>query len=243
MRTLTLLFLLLSFNGFAQQWKSYIIGVKGDTLNRVDAKNRKQGRWVERVENARGERGYEEQGFYVNGQKEGQWQRFSLEGDLVAIENYKWGYKNGKSVYMTPMGDPVREESWKAVNSENPYDTVDVMDPDNPGRILEKRIIKLEGTALKHGTWRYYDTFSGKLEKKEEYVFDRLKTDGQEGADGLAAEDDLAPIDVTGAGKKPAYKPKTEAEKKALPKPQAIIDFEKKNAGKRKVRVRDGSTF
>ncbi|RPD44781.1 hypothetical protein [Paracnuella aquatica] len=242
MRILPFFLLLLSFESFAQ-CKSFIIGVKGDTLNCVDVAGKRQGRWVERIENAKGERGYEEQGFYHNGMKEGQWQRFSLEGDLLAIENYKWGYKNGKSVYMTPMGDPVREESWKAVNPENPYDTVDVIDPDNPGRIIEKRVIKLEGTALRHGTWRYYDTFSGKLEKKEEYIFDKIKTEGEAGIDGLAAEDDLAPIDVTGAGKKPAYKPKTEEEKKKMPKPQAVIDFEKKNAGKKKVRVRDGSTF
>lgn len=247
MRILTLLLLLLSFEGFAQS-KSFMIGVKGDTLNRVDAKGRRQGRWVEKVPEAKGERGYEEQGFYLNGQKEGQWQRFSLEGDLIAIENYKWGYKNGKSVYMTPMGDPLREESWKAVNPESPYDTIDVTDPDNPNRIIEKRIIKLEGTALRHGTWRYYDPFSGKLEKKEEYIFDKLKTAGEEldlaAQKPSESEDDLAPIDVTGAGrKKPAYKPKTEEEKKALPKPQAILDYEKKNSGKKKVRVRDGSTF
>ena len=242
MRIFTLFLLLLSLNGSAQ-WKSYIIGVKGDTLNRVDQKGRRQGPWVERIDNVRGERGYEEQGFYHNGQKEGQWQRFTLEGDLVAIEQFKWGYKNGKSVYMNPMGDPLREESWKAVNPENPYDTVDVMDPNNPGHVLEKRIIKLEGTALKHGTWRYYDPFSGKLEKKEDYVLDKLKTAADEEVDGVALEDDLAPIDVTGAGKKPVYKVKTEEQKKAVPKPQAVIDFEKKNSGKRKVKYKDGSTF
>ena len=80
-------------------------------INRVDLKGKRQGRWVERIDNVRGERGFEEQGFYLNGQKEGQWQRFTLEGDLIAIENYKWGYKNGKCVYMSPMGDPLREES------------------------------------------------------------------------------------------------------------------------------------
>lgn len=249
MRTFFFLLFLACFSAQAQ-YKSFTIGVKGDTLNRVDAKGHRQGRWVERVENAKGERGYEEQGTYLNGQKEGQWQRFSLEGDLIAIEQYKWGYKNGKSVYMTPMGDPLREESWKAVNPQNPYDTIDVMDPDNPARIIEKRVIKLEGTALRHGTWRFYDPFSGKLEKREDYIFDKLKTEGTDMdlAAGAAAdstfEDDLAPIDVTGAArKKPAYKPKTEEEKKALKKPQAILDYEKKNAGKKKVRVRDGNTF
>lgn len=235
MRLLPLLLLLFSTPAFAQ-CKEYIIGVKGDTLNCVDAKGRRQGPWVMKVENAKGERGYEEQGFFINGQREGQWQRFSLEGDLTAIENYKWGYKNGKSIYLSNMGDPLREESWKAVNPQNPYDTIDVYDPDDPTRIIEKRVIKLEGTALRHGTWKFYDPFSGKLEKKEEYIFDNLKKNGE------AAEDDLAPIDVTTAGQKPAYKAKTEEEKKAMKKPQAILDYEKKNSGKKKVRVRDGST-
>lgn len=248
MRLLIILFLLISYSGFAQ-YKSFTVGVKGDTLNRVDIKGRKQGPWVEKVDNVRGERGYEEQGFYLNGSREGQWQRFSLDGDLVAIENYRWGFKNGKSVYMTPMGDPLREENWRAVNPAYPYDTIDVYDPNNMNRVVERRIIKLEGTALKHGTWRYYDPLSGKLEKREEYIFDKLKTPGEDldltaNKSAATAEDDLAPIDVTGAGrKKPAYQPKTEEEKKKLPKPQAIIDFEKKNAGKRKVKVRDGSTF
>ena len=50
-----------SFAGNAQKWKSYIIRVKGDTLNCVDQKNRKQGRWVVHVDDLRGERGYEEE--------------------------------------------------------------------------------------------------------------------------------------------------------------------------------------
>lgn len=250
MRLLTLLLVFFSYTGFAQT-KAYIIGAKGDTLNRVDAKGQRQGRWVEKIPDTRGEKGYEEQGVYQNGKKEGQWQRFSLEGDLVAIEQYKFGYKNGKSVYLTPMGDPLREESWKAVDPTSPYDTIDVMDPNDPTRVLEKRVIKLEGSALKHGTWKYYDPWSGKLEKKEEYVFDNLQQHGQpldftnRNKAASEEEDDLAPIDVTGASarKKPEYKAKTEEEKKALPKPQAVIDFEKKNSGKKKVRVRDGSTF
>ena len=48
-----------SFNVNAQ-CKEYIIGVNGDTLNCVDMNNKKQGRWVIKVDNLRGERGYEE---------------------------------------------------------------------------------------------------------------------------------------------------------------------------------------
>lgn len=230
MRYLFVFLMLLSVQAYSQ-CKEYIIGVKGDTLNCVDTKGRKQGRWVVRVDNVRGERGYEEEGAYLNGQKEGTWRRFSLEGDLVAVENYRWGYKNGQSIYMTPMGDPLREENWKAVNPENPYDTVDVYDPDNPYRIIEKQVVKLEGTSLKHGVWKFYDPMSGRLEKKETWIFDKLKTDPSD-------EDDLAPIDVS-TGTSTAAKPE---EKKKVPKPQAVLEYEKKNAGKKKVRTRDGAT-
>src|SRR5687767_4722340 len=127
MRYILLLFLLISVNGFSQ-WKSYIIGVKGDTLNAVDKNGKKQGRWVVRYEEMRGEPGFEEQGVYLNDKKEGQWQRYTLMGDLQAIENYRWGNKNGRNLYFTNYGQPLREESWKAVNPDNPYDTVEVYD-------------------------------------------------------------------------------------------------------------------
>ncbi|HXL57136.1 MAG TPA: hypothetical protein VN958_12805 [Chitinophagaceae bacterium] len=77
------------------QWKSFALGVKGDTLNRVDQNNLKQGPWVTHVESLRGEPGYEEEGVYKDGKKEGTWRMYNLMGDLLAKENYKWGYKNG----------------------------------------------------------------------------------------------------------------------------------------------------
>ena len=64
-------FILLLSLGANAQWKSFTIGVKGDTLNRVDMQGRKQGPWVVQVPELRGERGYEEEGFFVNDKKEG----------------------------------------------------------------------------------------------------------------------------------------------------------------------------
>lgn len=234
MRILILFFLLIGYDSFSQ-CKEYIIGVKGDTLNCVDMKGRKQGRWVVRVETVRGERGYEEEGVFENGKKEGVWRRFSLEGDLIAVEGYRWGNKHGRSMYLNHMGQPVREESWKAVNPDNPYDTVDIYDINDPTKVVEKRVVKLEGFTLKHGTWKYYDPFSGRMEKSEEWYLDKLKTRGM--------DDDLAPIDVTDhANAGNASAEESDPEKKKVAKPQAVLDFEKKNAGKKKIKVRDGST-
>src|SRR5271154_2252958 len=76
------LFLLISCRGFSQSG-SFIIGVKGDTLNKVDSKSMKQGKWVSRLDEVRGEPGFEEEGEYKNNRKEGTWRLYSLEGDLI----------------------------------------------------------------------------------------------------------------------------------------------------------------
>jgi len=52
-------------------------------------------------------------------------------------------------------------------------------------------------------------------------------------------EDDLAPIDVSTGKTASSVKP---TDKKEVKKPQAVLDYEKKNSGKKKIRVRDGST-
>ena len=70
MRFILAFVLLISISGFGQL-KSYIISIKGDTLNRVDMKGRKQGPWVSHMEELRGEPGYDEQGYYENDKKEG----------------------------------------------------------------------------------------------------------------------------------------------------------------------------
>jgi hypothetical protein len=227
MRYAFLIFLLVSLKGFTQH-KSYIIGVRGDTLNVVDKNGLKQGRWVNTFPPLRGEPGYEEQGVYINDKKEGQWQRFSLMGDLLAMENYRWGNKSGKCYYFNRWGAMEREESWKAVNPDNPYDTIPVYDLHDPTKIVDRVVIKLEGSALRHGLWKYYDPEFGTIVKTEEYWLDKHKN----------ALDDLAPLDVSSNGK--ARSDTTTARSAA--KPKVIQDWEKKNSGKKSIKVRDGRT-
>lgn len=205
------------------QWKSYIIGVKGDTLNRVDVNDLKQGRWVIHVDPLRGEPGYEEEGVYKDSKKEGVWRSYSLVGDLISIENYKWGYKNGKCSYFNLNG-LVREESWKAVDPKNPYDTVDV--PDLTTDAVYKRVIKVEGYTVKHGTWNYYDPQTGALIKSEEYVLDRLVEPKKKTS--------LAVSDSTTA--------KNDTLSTSKVKPKEVLEYEKKNSKKKKIHVRDGET-
>ena len=231
MRYLLIIFLLISFNGFSQ-CKTYIIGVYGDTLNCTDMKGMKQGRWVNQLPPLRGEPGYEEQGAYINDKKEGKWQQFTLDGDLLAIENYRWGNKNGKSFYYTRVGQPIREESWKAVNPDDPYDTVDVYDLKDPSKVMDRAIIKLDGHTLRHGTWKFFDPDFGTVIKTENYKLDKLVT---------AAElDELAPIDISTGSTAKAVS--DTAGKKSTVKPKTVLEYEKKNSGKKSVKVRDGRT-
>ncbi|MDQ3847212.1 MAG: hypothetical protein M3342_24835, partial [Bacteroidota bacterium] len=84
-------------------------------------------------------------------------------------------------------------------------------------------------------TWRYYDPLSGRIEKTENWWLDKPAKKVGEG------EDDLAPIDVTDThGTTATADP--EEKKKNIPNPQAVLDYEKKNAGKKKIKERTGST-
>ena len=109
-----LLFTIIQFlfvmNGLAQ-YKTYKLSAEGDTLNAIDKNDMKQGKWVLHVEPIRGEPGYEEEGLFVKNNKEGMWRKYSLTGDIIAVEFYKLGGKNGVQQYYTYLGDLIREES------------------------------------------------------------------------------------------------------------------------------------
>ena len=202
-------------------------------MNCVDMTGTKQGRWIIELPPLRGETGYEEQGVYINGKKEGQWQQFTLDGDLLAIENYRWGNKNGRCMYYNPFGQPVREESWKAVNPDNPYDTLDIFSLNDPTKVDRQEVVRLDGHTLRHGTWKYFDQDLGTVVKTEQYRLDKLIVAG-------VAEDELAPIDIsTGSNTKAVS---DSVAKKSIAKPKTVLDYEKKNAGKKKVRTRTGET-
>jgi hypothetical protein len=231
MRLIVVLFLFISTAGFGQ-WKNYILSVKGDTLNRVDMSGKKQGPWIIKVESLRGERGYEEEGYFENDMKEGTWKRFSLEGVKIAEENYRWGKLNGKSQYFTYNGGLMREESWRAIDPNVSFDTVAIYDVTDPSKVIDWVVVKNEGVSMKHGKWNYYDPREGTVEASENYIMNKLQTE-----DGLVSDDDIRPIGISN-GKNVS----DTSGKKTVPKPQAILDYEKKNSGKKKVKVRDGST-
>jgi hypothetical protein len=220
MRWILIFFVLFSIKGYSQL-KDYTIGIKGDTLNAVDMKGMKQGKWVMRYDEIRGEPGFEEEGIFENGRKEGLWRQYSLMGDLIAIENFKWGYKDGMSQYFNGLGELIREESWRALNPDKQFDTLDVEEVDNPDH-FRSVIVKNEGAGIKHGTWKYYDPTSGFISKTETYILGKLEVDKKSKANPATA--------------------KAEGDNKGKAKPKEVLDFEKKNSGKKKIKVKDGST-
>lgn len=211
-----LLFQMFLTKGFAQ-YKDYQLTEKGDTLNAVDKKDQKQGKWVIRVGELRGEPGYEDEGIFKDGKKEGKWRRYNLNGDLIATENYKFGGKDGIQQYFTMLGDIVREESWRAYNPDAPYDTIPIYSNTENNTIKEYKIVKAEQYSVRDGEWKYYEPETGRLIKTE--VYDRN-----------ALHKDPVPTDVA-----------TDAPKKKV-KPKEVLDFEKKNSGKKKVKLREGQT-
>lgn len=212
---ISLIFIFLISIAKSQTWLDYSLTANGDTINRVDKQKKKQGPWIVRLEEVRGEPGYEEEGYFVDGKKEGAWKRFSLMGDLIAREFYKWGYRDGKQEYFTSLGDLMREESWKSVNPTNPYDTIIVPDVDRPDVMIEK-VIKHESAEIKHGIWNFYNTTNGTIAKTEKYFYGKLDK----------GQNEMKPTISTPQKKEPV------PPQKALPKEVQAWEKSKKTKGK-----------
>jgi antitoxin component YwqK of YwqJK toxin-antitoxin module len=194
-----------------------MIGVKGDTLNGIDNKSLKQGKWINRYDEVRGEPGFEEEGEYKNNRKEGVWRLYNLDGDLIGLETYKWGNKDGQCQYFDKGGALIREEGWRAMNPDKAYDTIEVEDIEHLDH-FKTVIVKNTGVAIKHGDWKYYDPATGFIQRTETYTLGKLEHPQASAPDSAATASKL------------------------LVKPKEVQDFEKKNAGKKKIKIRDGAT-
>ena len=142
------------------------------------------------------------------------WKLFSLEGDLIGVETYKWGNKCGICQYFGINGGLVREESWIALNPDKLYDTVAIEDVDNPEH-YKTVILKNEGAALKDGVWKYYDPTTGMVSRTETW--------------------EVGKLEKSQSGQRP-----THDSTQAVAKPKEVLDFEKK-AAKHKIKYQDGS--
>ena len=148
------------------QYKSYKLSENGDTLNAIDKNDQKVGKWVIEIPELRGEPGMVEEGMFKKGQKDGYWRKYNTMGDLLAVEHYILGGKDGIQRYFTFLGDLDREENWKGYNPDAPYDTVPIYGTGS-GEIVDYKIVKAEPYSVRDGEWRYYEAGTGKLLRVE----------------------------------------------------------------------------
>ena len=213
---LVLFFSILLNESFAQ-YKTYKLNPKGDTINAINQQGEKVGKWVIEVAELRGEPGFVEEGIYKKGYKDGYWRKYSIEGDLLAVENYILGGKDGLQQYFSPLGDLVQEENWKGYNPDAPYDTVAVYGTGS-GEIIDYKIVKAEPYSVKHGEWKYYEPGSGRLLRSEKWERNNLVNPN-------------APKPESASSDKP----------KKVEKTAEMLEWEKKNSGT-KGAITDGRT-
>ncbi len=202
------------------QLKSFKISQRNDTINRVDKKGLKQGKWVLRTEPLRGEEGFEDEGIYKDDVKEGIWRHYTLIGDPIGFETYLHGGKDGLQQYYSPFGDLLREENWRGYNPDAPYDTIAVYGTGS-NEIIDYKIVKAQQYSVKHGVWKYYEPTTGRLIKSEEWDRNRIVLPNQ-------------PKEIVVNNNDPKVK-------KSIPKTPEMIEWERKNKGKKKV-LRNGET-
>lgn len=208
------------------QCKTYELLSNGDTVNCTDANGKKRGKWKITMPALRGNPGYEEEGIFKNGLKEGRWRVYDLWGLLIAYENYKWGQKHGIQQYLQD-GQLEHEESWKTLDPDKKFDTIDVIDPVNPNQVTPV-IVEVKPYPLEHGIWKYYDPQTGAVIKKEEYILGKL------------FEPSKAAVSNTNGPSIEATDSILAAKKKVIPK--EVLDYDKKNKNKKNIKVRDGRT-
>lgn len=216
MKRIVFLIMLVAAVTVNAQYKSFLLLDNGDTLNRLDNNDMKQGRWKVHVNALRLDPAYDEEGMFVNNRKEGVWRRYDMFGVPMAQENYKWGQKNGLQQYMD-QGRLQRDETWRAIDPNKKFDTIDVNDVYDQYKV-ERRVIKVESYSLPVGVWHYYDPETGYTVKKEEYnALGELMPEKKDVA--ATAVNDSIP--------------------KKVAKPKAVMDFEKSGKGKKSIKVRD----
>jgi hypothetical protein len=226
MRLLAILICLSFFIvGAEAQYKEFKISVKGDTINIVDKKGLKQGKWVTTVAELRGEPGYDEEGVYKDDKKEGIWRKYTPTGDMIAVESYRYGVKDGLQQYYTFLGQPLRNEEWHAYNPDAPYDTIPVYGTGSD-EILKYKVVKAQQYSVPDGDWTYYDPETGDVVKTEKYFRGQLLKDD---ADKKATSDSTN----TAAQDQPKEKVK----------PPEVQEYEKKLSKKKRAALsRTGET-
>lgn len=144
---------------------------EAEKVNQFDAQGRRHGMWVNIVDKRKGEEAYKEAGEYIGGRKSGLWYKMDEAGNMVAIENYKWGVLDGESKYFE-NGQVMVIGRYRGLNPDVEVDTIMVEDPVTDVQTLVP--VRSDVHSVRHGTWRYYNERTGNIARIEEYQVDDL---------------------------------------------------------------------
>ncbi len=143
----------------------------GDTINKLDSKNRKWGRWLIVNKGGYGEEGFMELGSYDDDIRTGVWKSYTLNGVIISQEFFKQGNKSGEARYYED-GFLFCVGNYLAMRAKYDYDTIMVEDPSTG---MEKRVIlKSDVGSVRHGFWTYYNTATADVKKVLEYQIDEV---------------------------------------------------------------------
>lgn len=143
----------------------------GDTINKLDNKNRKWGKWLIVNKGGYGEEDFMELGSFDDDVRTGVWKSYTMNGTIISQEFFKQGNKSGEARYYDD-GFLFCVGNYLALRSKYDYDTIMVEDP-NTG--MEKPVIlKSDVGSVRHGFWTYYNTPKTDVKKVLEYQVDEV---------------------------------------------------------------------
>ncbi len=202
-----LLLLLSTLNLRAQQDARY---------NQRDAAGKAHGLWYVHQEALRGEPELTSFGAYDHGLRTGIWYVSNAQGNIVSIESFKQGVRDGKVQYFE-NGKLICIGHYRGVYAQNEKDTVHLIDPISLDEYWVS--VNTERGSVKHGNWRFYDELSGNLTKEEFYQMDELifkKDFIVSQADSIRYERRNRLLPHSGNGLQPASKFKSKEPTKSL---------------------------
>jgi antitoxin component YwqK of YwqJK toxin-antitoxin module len=217
-RFILILLLIITVNEALAQYKSYEISLKGDTINATDPNGNKVGKWVSKKYELNDDYAYEEEGVYVDGKKHGYWRKYTEAGDLLAIEQFNMGEKEGLQKYFNFLGLLEREENWKIFQPNHEFDSIPIYGS-NYTKIKGYQLLKAMPFSAKDGVWKYYDPETGIIIRTEKWERNISLTPEQKRNNQI-----------------PAY-----VKPKEVKKTEEMNKWDKKNSGKKGV-LRDGQT-
>ena len=145
--------------------------VKSAEINQLDQQGRPHGVWYTEAPAMRGEPAETVLGTYDHGQKNGLWYVSDGRGSMVSIEAFRFNVRDGEAKYFD-NGQLTCVGHYRGLNPKAEMDTVLIVDPITGDEKLVN--VPTERGSVRHGSWRFYDEFSGRLIKEEQYQIDDL---------------------------------------------------------------------